>query len=259
MMAKGAGIASTPLETWSYDRSKDPLVIRGIMKHKLIKQCWQDQRPFRFVDSGYFGNQTSPSNPHGWKLWHRIVPNNLQHNSLMAVAADRWQRHALTLHRRKHGSKILIAVPDEKPCIFYDIDLNQWLAQTIAVIKSHTDRPIEVRQRDPNRKNRMRNSLIDALQDTHALVTFNSNAATEAIMFGVPAFVLAPSHAARPVANIDLAKINDPWWPDQDLIHQWAASLAYGQFHVEELQNGTAHRILDQLEQQLGPLWNTPS
>jgi hypothetical protein len=176
----------------------------------------------------------------------------------MPVAADRWQRHGISLSKRRTGTNILIAVPDDKPCIFYGIDKQSWLDNTIDTIKAHTHRPIVIRQRDPNRQNRIVNSLSEALQDAHALVTFNSNAATEAVMMGVPSFVLAPCHAAKPVANTDLRQIDNPWWPDTDLLYQWACSLAYGQFHVSEMRNGTAHRILDNLEQQLGPLWNIP-
>lgn len=259
LFAQGANIAPIQLETWNYSADQSPLVIRGIMKHKLIKQCWQDRRPFRFIDTGYFGNHACPSNPHGWKLWHRIVPNNLQHNSIMSVSNDRWRRHGITLGARQHGTKIVIAAPDEKPCIFYGVDFESWVANTVATIKLYTDRPIEIRQRDPNRKNRQRNSLSQALRDAHALITFNSNAATEAIMQGTPSFVLAPCHAATPVANTDLAKIDNPWWPDDDLRQRWAHSLAYGQFHIDEMRSGHAHRILDQLEQQLGTQWNTPS
>ena len=259
LFARGAAQEPTTLETWQYDHSEAPVVIRGIMKHKLIRQCWQDRRPFRFIDTGYFGNQPGPANPNGWKLWHRIVPNNLQHNDLMPVPDDRWRRHSIKLQPRRFGNKILIAAPDEKPCIFYGIDFDQWLSNTIETIQQHTDRPIQVRQRNPNRKNRIANSLDQALSDCHALVTFNSNAATEAVMLGVPSFVLAPCHAARPVANADLANIDSPWWPTEDLRYQWASSLAYGQFHNDEMRSGQAHRILDQLQQKLGTQWNTPS
>lgn len=259
MFAQGAGTAATVLETWDYGNDTSPLVIRGIMKHKIIKQCWQDQRVFRFIDTGYFGNSANPNNPNGWKHWHRIVPNNLQHHSIMPVSDDRWRRHQIDLSPRREGRKILIAVPDEKPCKFYNIELTAWLEQTVATVKRHTDRPIEIRQRDPNRQNRQRNSLTEALQDAHALVTFNSNAATEAVMQGIPSFVLAPCHAATPVANTDLTQIDSPWWPDHDTRYRWAASLAYGQFHIDEMRSGQAHRILDSLQQQLGTQWNTPS
>ena len=51
MFAHGSGAVTTALETWDYNQSSDPLVIRGIMKHKIIKQCWQDHRRFRYIDS----------------------------------------------------------------------------------------------------------------------------------------------------------------------------------------------------------------
>lgn len=259
LFAQGAAKEPTTLETWQYHHSQDPLVIRGIMKHKLIYQCWSDYRPFRFIDTGYFGNQPSPTNPNGWKLWHRIVPNNLQHNTLMPVPDDRWRRHNIKLKPRRFGHKILIAAPDEKPCIFYGIDRDKWLTDVIQLIQLHTDRPVEVRQRNPNRKLRIANGLNQALENCHALVTFNSNSATEAVMLGIPSFVLAPCHAARPVANTDLAAIDLPWWPDDDLRYRWASSLAYGQFHNDEMRSGLAHRILDQLQQKMGTQWNTPS
>lgn len=256
--ARGAAQSVTVLESWNWDCNQDALVIRGIMKHKIIKQCWQQARPFRFIDTGYFGNHAYSRNPHGWKLWHRIVPNNLQHNELIERPADRWQQLNINLQPRQPGSKILIAMPDEKPCVFYGIDMNDWLQSVVANIASVTDRPIEIRYRDPNRTTRNKKPFAAVLDNVHAVVTFNSNAATEAIIAGVPAFVLAPCHAARPVANTDLAKIDTPFWPDQDLREAWVHHLAYGQFHITEMQSGAAHRILDQTDQLKGPLWNSP-
>lgn len=246
MFARGCGSTVTPLESWNYDSSDDTLVIRGIMKHKIIKRCWQDSRQFFYMDSGYFGNRASEQNPNGWKLWHRIVPNNLQHSTIVPRPADRWERHKITLKPwRQTGRKILIAAPDEKPCKFYNIDLDTWLTNTVATIQRHTDRPIEIRQRTKNRQARVANAFEDALSDVHAVVTFNSIAATEAIIQGVPAFVLAPCNAALPVANTDLSKIDTPWLADRDTVEAWAHHLAYGQFHNNELRSGLAKEILN--------------
>lgn len=245
MFAQGHNIVSTTLETWDYNSSRDLLVIRGIMKHKTIKQCWRDQRPFLYMDSGYVGNHVSVLNPNGWKYYHRIVFNDLQHDKIIIRSADRWKKLGIKIQPwRRTGSKILIAAPDSKPCIFYGVDLDQWILQTINTIKQHTDRPIEIRQRNPNRRVRIKNNIESALDDVHAVVTFNSIAATESILAGVPAFVLAPCNAARPVANTDLTQIDTPIYADQDQIHAWAHHLAYGQFHNDELKNGVATRIL---------------
>ena len=245
MFAHGSG--SVPVAEFDYTASQDPIVLRGILKHKLMKQCWADNRDFYYIDSGYFGNNPNPQNPQGWKVWHRIVKNNLQHNEIVDRPADRWQRMGIALHPRRYGRKIVVAVPDEKPCKFYGINLSEWIEQTVATIQQHTDRPIVLRQRAANRTDRINTDPLSRVlaDDVHALVTFNSNAATESIMLGVPAFTLAPVNAAAPVANQDLAKIETPDWADQDKLYAWACHLAYGQFHNQELKNGTAYRILN--------------
>jgi len=251
MYAQGLGQVSTPLESWRYEDSTGPIMLRGIMKHKIIKQCWTDNRPFRYMDSGYLGNRPGYRNPHGWKVWHRIVPNNLQHDQVIARPSDRWNRLGLELSRRRPGSSILIVAPDEKPCKFYDIDLDTWLAETVAKIKQHTDRPIIIRERNRSRTDRKINRVEHALTDVHAMVTFNSVAATESVLAGVPVFVMAPCNAARPMANLDLACIDNPWWPEQDQIQAWTNHLAYGQFHIDEFKNGSAERILRATEEML--------
>jgi len=254
MLARGAGQQPTTLETWNYDQEPGRGVfLRGIMKHKLIKQCWRDQRPFFFVDTGYFGNRCGPQNPNGWKHWHRIVFNDLQHDHVMDWPDDRWRQHDLKLRDwRRDGRSILIAVPDEKPCIFYDTTVDAWLQNTIQILQAHTDRPLIVRQRDPDIRKRTRDpasSFSAALQqDIWAVVTFNSAAATEAVLQGIPAFVTAPN-AARPVAKTDVAEIESPFYADRDLVYRWACHLAYGQFHISEMQDGRAQRILDQTKE----------
>lgn len=244
MFAKGSG--AQPVADIDYANSQDPIVLRGILKHKLMKQCWQDGRDFYYMDSGYFGNNPNPTNPQGWKVWHRIVKNNLQHGEIVARPADRWQKMGITLQPRRYGTKIVVAVPDEKPCKFYGIDLESWIAETVATIRQHTDRPIVVRQRAANRIDRIATDPLAKvlIDDIHALVTFNSNAATESVMLGVPVFTLATTNAAAPVGSQDLSQIESPYWADQDKLHAWACHLAYGQFHVRELKDGTAQRIL---------------
>jgi hypothetical protein len=249
MYAHGLGQQPTPLETWRYEDCTAPLMLRGIMKHKIIKQCWADGRPFRYMDSGYLGNRPGFNNPYGWKLWHRIVPNNLQHNQVIPRASDRWSRLGITIAPRQHGSSILIVAPDEKPCRFYNMTLETWINETIETVRQHTDRPIVMRERNRSRMERKHNRVEHVLQDVHAVVTFNSIAATESVLAGVPVFVLAPCNAARPVANLDLTQIETPWFPDLDQIQAWSNHLAYGQFHIDEFKNGTAERILRETEE----------
>lgn len=246
MFANGCNTMPTSTDTFVYQDSVDPIVLRGIMKHKIIKQCWQDGRDFYYIDTGYFGNERTTANPNGWKYWHRVVKNDLQHSKIVARPDDRLRKFNKKFTPwNKTGSKILVAAPDEKPCKFYGVDKNEWVRQTVANIKLSTDRPVEVRERAPNRIDRIVNdTLQQALdQDVFALVTFNSVAAIESIFHGIPAFTLAPN-AASPVSLQDLSKINEPYYADSDKLHAWACHLAYGQFHTSELKNGQAMEML---------------
>lgn len=248
MLAEAVGAKVTVTEQFDYHSSDQPIVMRSILKYKIMEQCRQDQRDFYYVDTGYFGNAVSTKNRRGLKLWHRVVKNNLQHEHLILRPNDRFARVGVPLPSvRRHGSKILIAAPDEKPCRAYGIDLDQWIADTVNTVKNFSDREIVIRHRTKSRQERTQHTtLVDALDDVHALVTFNSNAATEAVLHGVPSFALAPTHAAHPVTSTQLSTIENPLWPDQDLLYKWACHLAYCQFHVVELKRGTFWNIVNE-------------
>lgn len=246
MFANGCGVNSTV--EFDYNTSQDPIVLRGIMKHKIMKRCWQDNRTFYYIDTGYFGNERNSRNPSGWKYWHRIVKNNLQHGEIIQRPDDRWKKFNKPFSPwKKNGRAILVAAPDEKPCKFYGVTKEQWLHNTVETLKQHTDRPIVIRERAPKRIDRIVNdTLQQALDnDVFALVTFNSVAAVESIFHGIPTFTLAPANAASPVALQDLSQIENPYYPTQDKLYAWACHLAYGQFHINEMKDGTARRILE--------------
>lgn len=250
LFAKGCGSSPVDPATFNFDNSKDPIVLRGILKKRIIKNCWKNGRDFYYVDTGYFGNEVTPSNPHGWKYWHRIVKNNLQHGQIIERPADRFKVFNKKFKPwKKDGTKILIAKPDEKPCKFYGVDLEQWVEDTVNTIKQYTDRPVVVRERAPQRVDRITtNTLQEALDDdVFALVTFNSVAAVESIFHGIPAFTLAPANAASPVALQDLSKIDSPYYPDNDTLFAWGCHLAYGQFHISEMRSGKAKAMLEEL------------
>lgn len=240
MFAKGSG--STVTQDFDYEKTSDPIVFRGILKHKLIKRCWADQRTFYYMDTGYFGNSK-------FKVWHRIVKNNLQHTNIVDRPSDRFDRFGIKFQPwRKNGSKILLTLPDEKPCKFYGIDRQHWIDQTVATIRQHTDRPIVLRERAAKRIDRIATDPLSQVlqQDIWAMVTYNSVAAVESIFHGVPVFTLAPVNAASPVASQDLERLDNPYYPETDLLRAWASHLAYGQFHVSELKSGSAWSILDE-------------
>jgi len=241
--ATSFNIAPTSDADFVYENSNDPIALRGILKHKVMKKCWEDKRDFYYMDSGYMGNYKGPSNPNGWKVWHRIVKNDLQHNEIVDRPDDRLQRLGIKIPKwKKNGRNILLVMPSEKPAKFFGIDNDTWRTQTIETIKKYTDRPIVIREK-AKRQERISKTIYEEFDNTFAVVTLQSIAATEAILYGVPAFTLE-RNAASKLCGWDLSKIERPTYVDQDLVHKWACHLAYGQFHNNELTDGTAKRIL---------------
>lgn len=240
MFANGAGLR---IQDYDTDFGYSPILIRGMGKKKLIHWCWQHQHTFYYMDSGYVGNYRSESNPNGWKLWHRIVKNNVQHDTVIDRPDDRWRKLGYSIEKRKQGTHILLVTPSEKPCKFYGIDRDTWVEQTVTKIKKYTDRPVRIRDK-ASRQERIENSIFQDLTDCHALVTYQSIAAVESVLFGVPAFTLAPT-AADPVCDKDLSLIEHPTGQDPDKIYKWACHLAYGQFHIDEFKDGSAKTKLE--------------
>jgi len=239
MFAQGANL---PVQDYDTDFGNDPILIRSMGKKRLIHDCWESSHTFYYMDSGYVGNYRSRSNPYGRKLWHRIVKNDVQHSEIIDRPNDRWRKLNYPIHKRKQGSHILLVTPSEKPCKFYGIDRDAWIADTVAEIKKYTNRTIVVRNK-AIRQQRIDNTIFEDLANCHALVTYQSIAAVESVLYGVPAFTLAPT-AADPVCDKDLSLIEYPSQQDEDKVYKWACHLAYGQYHIDELKDGTAYRML---------------
>jgi len=237
--AEGSGL---PVKDYWDDDGSSTILIRGMGKRKLIWRCWEQGRQFYYMDSGYVGNYPSKFNPYGWKKWHRIVPNDLQHGEIVERPADRWRRLDYPVRPRKQGTHVLLVLPSEKPCKFYGINAQDWKQETVARLKLYTERPIIIREKQPRRQ-RIERTIFEDLQDCHAMVTYQSVAAVESVLFGVPAITLAPT-AADPVCEKNLANIENPDWADQITREKWAHHLAYGQYHVQEFRDGTAYRLL---------------
>lgn len=76
-------------------------------------------------------------------------------------------------------------------------------------------------------------TLADALASAQHVVTFNSNAAVDAVLAGVPATVCDVGSMAWPVASHGIDE--PPVRPDRG---RWAAELAWKQWTAEEMRSG---------------------
>ena len=217
-----------------------PFGIRGMKFTAVVNQCWQTGRTFYYIDNGYVGNV-------GRKVYFRIIKDHVHDiRTIIERPRDRLDQCPFTLKKFTPGSKILVAPPSEKSFSLWAIDQQQWIDKTVAEIKQHTDRPIEIRLKrtrdDRMRENTMEQALAD---DVHCLVTYNSVAACEAVMLCKPAITLGPN-AAGVLSSHTLAEIERLRIPTEDEREAWLRHLSYSQFTFTEMSDGTAWRILNE-------------
>lgn len=234
--------AGGQISTWdNIEHSNKPVLLRGITKRKQMKSCLEKGRDFYYVDTGYFGNTGKK------KLYHRITKNAMQNiGPVIDRPADRFEATGIKLSKFRPGSKILLCPPSAKVMLYYELDLDEWLEETINKIKQYTDREIVIRLKKGRAERVATDTMAMALgQDIHCLVTFNSIAATESLLLGKPAFTLGPN-AAQSLCLSDLSMIENPYVPTLDEVHKWACHLAYSQFTELEMRNGYAWKILNE-------------
>ena len=238
------------LTTDPNDTSK-PLVVRGVIKRDYVNECIKTGRDFYYIDTGYLGNFVSPGNPSGKKIWHRVVKNENQHSTIREVPSDRWEKlveqdpSLAWSGWKNYNKKILLVMPNPKACKYYNVDYDTWVKETQENIKRYSNLPVEVRIKGSRSARVKEYTIYDALDSgTHATVTMNSMAAIESIVHGVPAFVSVPC-AAGPLADCDLSRLSNPNKPDPALIERQCKNLAYGQFTIEEILNGTAYELTE--------------
>ena len=243
-------IGSRNALTTDITETSKPMIVRGVTSKSEVDQCIQIGRDFYYIDTGYFGNFPSTGNPGGKKRYHRIVKNENQHTEISASPDDRWKKLLDEDKRlrwngwKQYDKKILLVMPNPKACRYYNYEYDKWVEETEREIKKYCDLPIEVRIKGSRVYRNNEYSIYDALDSgVYATVAFNSIAALESVLYGVPAFVTVPC-AASPLVSSDLSKLSKPYYPDKDLIYRHCCGLAYGQFTLEEIETGYAWNIL---------------
>ena len=128
-----------------------------------------------------------------------------------------------------------------------------WADSTVARLRQLTDREIRVRFHPHSHRangtpegatrSPAGRPLAEDLAGCHAVVVWNSNAATEALIAGVPVFFTAPHMITAFAADRDLAMIETPLVSYARRLEAFE-KLAWGQWALDEIADGTAFRWL---------------
>lgn len=244
-----------PNKTYQFrDLKKLPnedVVMYGILagSGEVYKWCQKENRNFYFMDHGYFSN--AHDSPH----WLRISKNKHCQNILQQRPSDRYDKNFKQTIKpwKKDGKKILVLPPTNAIQNFFGVE--NWLNDTLKILKQNTDRQIDVREKPYNPtitvdhvgatvkvdKPTNHQGAIN-WHDYFACVTYNSNTTMASLHNGVPVFCDSLNCAAAPISETNFARIETPKYEDRMALF---SSLAYNNFSLEELSNGTAWKILN--------------
>lgn len=195
------------------------------------------KRTFIYWDRGYLRRVFATWLPRGadggYYRWHI---NKFQMTEIRDVPDDRWRALGIKTSVqpwRKGGRKIVIAdtLPDYWNVRSLPVD---WSKKMAAYLKTRTDRPIVVRDKES------KIDLFSEIKDAHCLVAHGSIAAVESVVMGCPVFVDQES-AASMVGRVGFDDIENPVYPERQ---QWLCSLAYHQWNEKELCDGTLFKML---------------
>ncbi len=210
-------------------------IVWGVLRNSDNVVRWADANgdDWYYVDHAYF------ERGHGRN--YRITRKRYEAGPVRTWPDDRLQKLEIAPKPwNREGDVVLVCPPTEYFMAAHDCP--DWLETTMAQLEKTTDRPILIRTKpQPGQRSE---PLESVLKRTHALVTHSSNVAIEAVIEGTPVFV-APSSAAASVGLTDLALIDTPIYPDRDA---WLAHLAYSQFSIDEIRDGSAWRLLMETE-----------
>jgi hypothetical protein len=210
-------------------------VVWGVLRgsDRILAQARSQGLHFFYVDHAYFDRGHGKS--------YRITRNRYEAGAVRKVNDDRLKRLSLDIQPwRKKGRSIVVCPPTEYFIAAHDCA--DWLEKTLATLRLETDRPIIVREKPKAGEAFV--PLAKALRNAHALVTHSSNVAIEAACLGTPVFVSSTS-AAAPIGQTDIGLIETPRYPERDA---WLAHLAYSQYSIGEIRDGTAWNIIKYLE-----------
>ena len=191
-------------------KDKIPCLFRGLGKTFDIHKCIENKIDYYYIDTGYFGNAKH-------KVYHRMHKNNMQALHLQKVPhpndfeQDEKNRfYDLVPEGKSEGSywaaennrfqkgPIMFAPPSQKVMNFYGYDVEKYIEKIHFQLRKYTDDKIIIRKKPGRRERVLGNSLTRALlkNECRALITYNSIAAIEALLVGVPAIVLGQNSAS---------------------------------------------------------------
>jgi len=211
----------------------------------LGKTCKQLRLPTFFIDKGYMRSE----NKRGRQRYLSVGLNGTKrfcHYFNHDSPDDRLKKLHLDIKpwRIKDKGYILFLGESDRGLVARDIDFDQWFKHTLRVIQPMTSRDVVLKPHPKQRhlptgdyiREFRKAHLTTLLRCAYCVVAKTTNATVTAAIEGVPVFTDDLRCAAYDIAERDINNINRPRRPRRK---QWLANLAYAQWTVDEIEDGT--------------------
>ena len=184
---------------------------------------------------------------------------------------DRWQqiKQKFDINDKdwkQNGKYIMLCTQPKDNWSMAQKDPYQWVDQVVEALKDKTDKTLllrphpnhadkcaeDIAKRHPQIKiadmtrgggmfHNYRWTFLEELDasDIHCVITHNSTAAVDAATYGVPVLMTSDLCLAWEVGTDKLDQVNEPPRPDRT---QWLNDLAYANWTLEEVRDGTVWR-----------------
>jgi len=244
-LAEGVGVEPIAAKSQIRVLPTQNIAIYGLLRGLL--KCWERARHHQlnwlYLDNGYF-------KPGHFKGYYSATWNAFQHTGAGEYERGKERFEKLNLgfalkEWRKQGEYVLIFPPTEAFAGLQGFAPDVWLNDTIKKLNLHTDRSIKIRAKPGSmlmgKKVPVGASLEEDVSKAYAVVTYNSKAAIQAILDGVPVFTSTPN-CTYSVGLDDISQIEHPLYVDDR--ERWLYALAANQFTLEEMKSGYLTRVL---------------
>lgn len=160
---------------------------------------------------------------------------------------DRWNKHGVDIHPWKHdGDYYLIMGQVNGDMSIHGVNIENWYASIYEELKSRTQKPVYFRPHPLSRASHASLPTLDGELDIQlrracGVATYNSNSGVDAALAGVPVMAQDEGSMVWDISAHSISELMEFNYPDRA---QWVYNLAYTQWTLEEMSDGTAWKHL---------------
>ena len=232
--------------------------------HNVRTKVAEDGRPFLCIETQLLGRKVFQPN-----MYHRVGLNGfLNKQGIFGpeqdYPSDRFDALKLPYKgwKQNRGDVIVVALQLPGDASMRGIDISAWCSHLLSKARDITDRPIEIRTHPgasskglagyaelyeylafANHKNVtcVNGKDIpweDHILNAHAVVTYSSGLAIDAVLNGVPTIAHDSGNFGYPICDNKIEKVEEMSLASEDTVQQWLNTLAYCQWTPAEMEAG---------------------